>query len=64
MLMETVSLSTIVLSFIPEWRPFFRESDLNQMVVLRDGLDKLEHDGAKEIIEEYIYQQQKDAALH
>jgi hypothetical protein len=34
------------------------------MVVLRDGLDKLEPDGAKEIIEQYIYQQQKDAALH
>jgi hypothetical protein len=63
MLMETVPLSAIVLSFIPEWRPFFRESELNQMVVLRDGLDKLETEGAKEIAEQYIYMQQKDAKL-
>lgn len=64
MLMETVSLSTIVRAFTPEWRPFFQESDLNQMVVLRDGLINLQEDGAKEIIENYIYLQQKDTALH
>jgi hypothetical protein len=62
--METVPLSTIVRAFTPEWRPFLNEKDLNQMVMLRDGLDKLERDGAKEIVESYIYQQQKDALLH
>jgi hypothetical protein len=62
--METVSLSTIVRAFTPEWQAFFEEHDLNQMVVLRDGLENLQVDGAKEIIENYIYMKQKDAALH
>lgn len=61
--METVSLSTIVQAFNPEWLPFFADSDLEQLVVLRDGWDCLEADGAVEIITSYICLHQKETAL-
>lgn len=62
--METVKLSRIVMKFSPEWYPFLRKHELNLEIVLRDGLDYLEEQDAREIIQLSISQYQKDALLH
>lgn len=43
--METVKLSQIVMKWFPEMIPFFRQNELNSMIVLRDGLSILEQIG-------------------
>lgn len=62
--METVPLSRIVLAFTPELEPFLRQDELDLMIVLRDGIEHLRARDAVEIIQQSIYEQQKDALLH
>ncbi|ANY75094.1 MULTISPECIES: hypothetical protein [Paenibacillus] len=62
--METVKLSQIVMKWFPEMIPFFRQSELNSMIVLRDGLNILEQDDALEIIQYSICEHQSHTLLH
>ncbi len=62
--METVKLSEIVLKWFPDMMPFFRQNELNSVIVLRDGLSILEEDDALEIIQYSIYEHQNQAYLH
>lgn len=62
--METVKLSEIVLRWFPDMMPFFRQNELNSMIVLRDGLNILEEDDALEIIQYSICEHQNQAYLH
>lgn len=62
--METVKLSQIVMKWFPEMMPFFRKSELNSMIVLRDGLNILEQEDALEIIQFSIFEHQSQAPLH
>ncbi|WP_422657664.1 hypothetical protein ACK8P5_18165 [Paenibacillus sp. EC2-1] len=62
--METVKLSEIVLKWFPDMMPFFRQNELNSMIVLRDGLSILEEDDALEIIQYSICEYQSQAYLH
>lgn len=62
--METVRLSRIVEKFTPELYPFLKSNELNDHVVLRDGLDILCKPDAIEIVQHSIYKNQKDSFLH
>ncbi|GAB6926414.1 hypothetical protein JCM10914A_03970 [Paenibacillus sp. JCM 10914] len=62
--METVKLSQIVMKWFPEMIPFFRQNELNSMIVLRDGLSILEQDDALEIIQFSICEHQSQTPLH
>lgn len=62
--METVKLSEIVLKWFPDMIPFFRQKELNSMIVLRDGLGILEEEDALEIIQFSICEHQDHAHLH
>ncbi len=61
--METVKLSSIVMKLAPELYPFLKPQELNTPIFLRDGLDILDAEGAFEIIQNSIYQHQKDALI-
>lgn len=52
------------MSFTPDLYPFLREHELEALIVLRDGMDKLDTEGALEIIQHSIAEYQKDALLH
>ncbi|GIO95896.1 hypothetical protein MKY48_24045 [Paenibacillus sp. FSL W8-0187] len=62
--METVKLSQIVMKWFPEMIPFFRQKELNSMIVLRDGLSILEQEDALEIIQFSICEHQNQTPLH
>ncbi|WP_407944639.1 hypothetical protein [Paenibacillus swuensis] len=62
--METVKLSRIVTKLTPEMHPFLTSEELNSYIVLRDGLGVLRRQDALEIIQQSIYEQQKDAVMH
>ena len=62
--METVKLSEIVLKWFPDMIPFFRQKELNSMIVLRDGLGILEEEDALEIIQYSICEHQDHTHLH
>ncbi|KOP67143.1 hypothetical protein [Paenibacillus solani] len=62
--METVKLSQIVMKWFPEMIPFFRQNELNSMIVLRDGLRILEQEDALEIIQFSICEHQNQTPLH
>ena len=62
--METVTLSRIVMKFTPEWLHFLKPKELQSSIILRDGLDVLDADDAKEIIQQSVFEHQKDAFLH
>lgn len=62
--METVKLSQIVMKWFPEMIPFFRQNELNSMIVLRDGLNILEQEDALEIIQFSICEHQNQTPLH
>ncbi|MGG4346501.1 hypothetical protein [Paenibacillus lautus] len=62
--METVKLSQIVMKWFPEMIPFFRQKELNSMIVLRDGLSILEQEDALEIIQFSICEHQNQTLLH
>lgn len=62
--METVKLSQIVMKWFPEMIPFFRQNELNSMIVLRDGLRILEQEDALEIIQFSICEHQNHTPLH
>ncbi|ACX66830.1 hypothetical protein PVOR_24759 [Paenibacillus vortex V453] len=62
--METVKLSQIVMKWFPEMIPFFRQNELNSMIVLRDGLSILEQEDALEIIQFSICEHQNQTPLH
>lgn len=61
---EAVKLAMIVRSFTPDLYPFLTEDELESLIVLRDGLDQLDSQGALEIIQYSIAEHQKDALLH
>jgi hypothetical protein len=61
---ETVKLSRIVMEVTPEFYPFLKQSELDSVIVLRDGIHVLEPKDAVEIIQHSIYQQQKETLLH
>ncbi|HEY0829188.1 MAG TPA: hypothetical protein VGE40_13900 [Bacilli bacterium] len=62
--METVTLSRIVMKFTPEWFPFLKPKELQSSIILRDGIEVLDADDAREIIQQSIFEHQKDAYLH
>lgn len=62
--METVKLSQIVMKWFPEMIPFFRQKELNSVIVLRDGLSILEQEDALEIIQFSICEHQNQTPLH
>lgn len=62
--METVKLSRIVEKFAPELYPFLKKKELESMIVLRDGMDILEHEDAVEIVKHSIYEHQRDIEIH
>ncbi|MBT2762247.1 hypothetical protein [Paenibacillus sp. ISL-20] len=62
--METVKLSQIVMKWFPEMIAFFRQKELNSMIVLRDGLSILEQEDALEIIQFSICEHQNQTPLH
>ncbi|MBU5344422.1 hypothetical protein AK95_19895 [Paenibacillus sp. LC231] len=62
--METVKLSQIVMKWFPEMLSFFRQNELNSMIVLRDGLSILEQEDALEIIQFSICEHQNQTPLH
>ncbi|MGC6583846.1 hypothetical protein ACPV3A_02625 [Paenibacillus sp. Dod16] len=62
--METVKLSQIVMKWFPEMLSFFRQNELNSMIVLRDGLSILEPEDALEIIQFSICEHQNQTPLH
>lgn len=61
--METVKLSSIVMKLVPELYPFLKQQELDTHIILRDGLDILDAEGAFEIIQNSIYQHQKDVYI-
>jgi len=61
---ETVRLSRIVMEITPEFYPFLKQSELDSVIVLRDGIQVLEPKDAVEIIQQSIYQHQKETLLH
>ncbi len=61
---EAVKLARIVKSFTPDLYPFLTEVELESTIVLRDGMDKLDTEGALEIVQYSIAEHQKDALLH
>lgn len=62
--METVKLSRIVMKLIPEMYAFLKQDELDQAIVLRDGIDILEPEDAMEIFQYSIYEHQKGSLLH
>ena len=62
--MEVVKLSSIVLKFSPELYSFLKPAELESNVVLKNGLSVLDTVGALEIIQQSIYEQQKDNVIH
>ena len=62
--METVTLSRIVQKLAPELFPFLTRKELSMSIVLREGMDLLEHEDAIEIVQHSIYEHQKQALLH
>lgn len=61
---ETVKLSRIVMELTPEFFPFLKQSELDSVIVLRDGLNVLNPQDALEIIQHSIYEHQKHSYLH
>lgn len=62
--MEVVKLSRIVLKLAPELYPFLKPAELESSVILRRGMNELDSSGALEIVQQSIYEHQKDGVLH
>ena len=62
--METVKLSRIVQKYAPELYPCLKKQELESVIVLRDGVEILEHDDVVEIVHHSIFEHQKDVYLH
>lgn len=62
--MEVVKLSSIVMRLTPELYPFLTPVELESSVILKFGLDDLDANGALEIIQQSICEQQKSAIIH
>jgi uncharacterized membrane protein YcgQ (UPF0703/DUF1980 family) len=66
--METIKLSTIVLTVTPELYSFLTPKELDSQIVLRDGMDSLQsmqQDDVLEIIEASImYNKSNPSLIH
>ena len=62
--MEVVKLSSIVMKLTPELYPFLKPAELDCAVVLKNGLQVLDPIGALEIIQQSIYEHQKECLIH
>ena len=62
--MQVVKLSSIVMRLTPELYSFLKPSELDCSVVLKNGLDVLDSEGALEIIQQSIFEHQKDSHIH
>jgi len=62
--MEVVKLSSIVLKLAPELYPFLKPAELESSIVLRHGMDRLDANGALEIVQQSIFEHQKYGLLH
>ena len=62
--METVSLSKIVMKILPEFYEMLTEAELDYLIVLRNGLESVDHQDVWEIIHHSIYKHQQQAPLH
>ncbi|MCF6094264.1 hypothetical protein L1765_09840 [Microaerobacter geothermalis] len=63
--METVKLSTIVLTFSPELYPLLTPDELESFIVLKYGLQSLDKESVIEIVEASIERnKEKDAWVH
>ncbi len=62
--METTSLSKIVMKVTPEFYEMLTETELDYLIVLRDGLDSVNRQDVWEIIQHSIYKHQQQAPLH
>lgn len=61
---EAVKLSWIVMKLAPDLYPFLKPHELDLLVVLRDGKENLDLEGAVEIVQQSIFEHQKNAYLH
>lgn len=61
---EAVKLSWIVMKLAPDLYPFLKPKELDSLIVLRDGKESLDLNGAMEIVQQSIFEHQKDAYLH
>lgn len=62
--MATIKLSRIVQKYAPELYPFLKKKELDSVIVLRDGIEILEHDDVLEIVQHSITEHQKHQYLH
>lgn len=62
--MEVVKLSSIVMKLTPELYPFLKPAELESTILLKNGLSVLDANGAIEIIEQSIYEHQRESAIH
>lgn len=62
--METVKLSRIVMELTPDLYPFLKDTELDSLIVLKNGFQALDTDDAMEIIQYSISKHQKSAPLH
>jgi len=62
--MEVVKLSSIVLKLTPELYSFLKPAELDFTVVLKNGLEVLDPVGALEIVQQSIYEHQKESLIH
>lgn len=62
--METIKLSNIVQKLAPELYPFLKKHELESMIVLRDGVEILEHHDVVDIVHHSIAEHQKRLYLH
>lgn len=62
--METVKLSRIVMKLTPELAPFLKPKEMNSDIVLRYGIDALQAEDVKEIVQFSIFEHQRNAYIH
>ncbi len=62
--METVKLEQIVIKWFPDMLPFFKQQELDSIIMLRDGFKMLEQEDAMEIMQYSICEHQNTSLLH
>jgi tetrahydromethanopterin S-methyltransferase subunit H len=61
--MEVVKLSSIVMRLTPELYSFLTPAELECSVILKFGMNDLDANGALEIVQQSIFEQQKSAII-
>jgi hypothetical protein len=61
--MEVVKLSSIVMKLAPELYTFLKPVELDCSIILKYGMEDLDSQGALEIVQQSIFEHQKDVQL-